>query len=276
MAMRQIQAWAVLVGLGGQPALAQGTDTYMAPEGPAVMAGQPGPVAPVTLETPAAVRPGADFTLRWSGPGAAGDWIDLVDPGTAGLADNGDYTTYSYALVAESREGGLAELTAPDVPGPYEIRYVGETSAEGRAILQRQPITVSADVPETGADDGTEAAQDMTEEADSLSEDIGYLCQDAQGCRFEDDETGVGFTLPEGWATDYPYRDGPESPVRINFFDTGSAAVVVLNRPEELTKGLACLQTRLGRLCDLSPPDAPVEAVMAELVRSLRLLDANE
>ena len=99
----------------------------------------------------------------------------------------------------------------------------------------------------------------------AIGDDLGYLCEEQLGCLIEDHKTGISFFLRPGWATDFPYRDGPEAPVRINFFDTASEARLSLNAPPEMTEGMLCLPSTMGPVCNLTP-DEPAALLGATLL----------
>ena len=247
--------------------------------------------AQVSFLAPDSVRPGVDFTLIWSGPGGPRDWIDLVDPGTEGLYSGEGYSEYSYAYLRNSSEDRAITLTAPETPGTYELRYIAEFPPSGRddtserALLFRQILTVAADAPDWSADisetdssTAMPAAEDValpdTPDADAaksgvdavaIGDDLGYLCEEQLGCAIEDRETGIAFFLRYGWGTDFPYRDGPEAPVRINFFDTASEARLSLNAPSAVTEGMLCLPSAMGPVCNLTP-DEPAALLGATLL----------
>nr|WP_321507489.1 VWA domain-containing protein [uncultured Celeribacter sp.] len=247
--------------------------------------------AQISFLAPDRVRPGVDFTLIWSGPGGPRDWIDLVDPDTDGLYSGDGYSEHSYAYLRNSTEDRAITLTAPDVPGTYELRYIAEFPPSGRddtserALLFRQALTVAADAPDWSADiSETDASTAMpvadevalpaSPEGDAaksvfddvaIGDDLGYLCEEQLGCLIEDRKTGISFFLRPGWGTDFPYRDGPEAPVRINFFDTASEARLSLNAPPEVTEGTLCLPSTMGPVCNLTP-DEPAALLGATLL----------
>ena len=255
--------------------------------------------AQISFLAPDRVRPGVDFELIWSGPGGPGDWIDLVDPGTEWLYGSDGYSEYSYAYLSDSTAERGITLAAPDTPGTYELRYIAQYPQSGRddtserALLFRQALTVAADAPDWSADIGeTEKAAPATEAQDTvmpeaeqaagpatpegdaapsgfndvaIGDDLGYLCEAQLGCLIEDRKTGISFFLRPGWGTDFPYRDGPEAPVRINFFDTASEARLSLNAPSEMTEGMLCLPSTMGPVCNLTP-DEPAALLGATLL----------
>lgn len=255
--------------------------------------------AQISLNAPDRIRPGAEFSVIWSGPGGPRDWIDIVDAGVEGLYSSDGYSEYSYAYLRDSTEDRAITLTAPDAPGTYTLRYIAEFPQSGRAdtsertLLFRQALTVAADAPDWSTDtretdEGTampatessagpaaeQAAAPATAEADSaasnadnvtIGDDLGYLCEEQLGCLIEDRKTGISFFLRPGWGTDFPYRDGPEAPVRINFFDTASDARLALNAPSELTQGMLCLPSTMGPVCNLTP-DEPAAILGATLL----------
>lgn len=255
--------------------------------------------ARIGMNAPDLIRPGSEFTVTWSGPGGPRDWVDLVDTGTEGLYGSDGLTEYSYAYLRDSTEGRAITLTAPEAPGTYDLRYIGEFPQSGRAdsseraLLYRQPLTVATDAPdwsadlsETGADvasaasestvkpaashspapanAGTDVARSEADDA-AVGDDVGYLCEEQLGCQIEDHKTGISFFLRQGWGTDFPYRDGPEAPVRITFFDTANSARLVLNAPAEMTEGLLCLPSTMGPVCNLTP-DEPAALLGATLL----------
>lgn len=91
---------------------------YVAADG-TIFARRPITLTPyqVTLEAPAQVARGAQFEVTWTGPDGISDYITIV---LAGAADT-DYGDYKY-----TRDGSPSTLTAPDLAGNYEIRYVSD------------------------------------------------------------------------------------------------------------------------------------------------------
>lgn len=255
--------------------------------------------AQVSFNAPDTIKPGATFPLGWSGPGGPKDWIDLVDAGTENVYASDGYTEHSYAYTEDSMDTREATLTAPETPGTYDIRYVGTYPISARAptservVLFRQAITVSADAPDwnltSGEDDsapgdrpapvtpsGAPSEGAPLQEAagePGLGEDVGYFCQEAEGCVINDAQTGVSFYIRYGWATDHPYRDGPEAPVRINVFDTATQAHVTLNAPDEITDGLLCLPSTMGMVCNMTPDEVSAMLGMTTLVQTLKPIE---
>lgn len=84
------------------------------------------------IETPATVSAGSDFSVSWSGPDNAMDFITLVGPSAA----EGEYGSYEYTAA-----GSPITLRAPDEPGAYELRY---STGQTHATLARAPLMVSA------------------------------------------------------------------------------------------------------------------------------------
>ncbi len=84
----------------------------------------------VTLQAPGEVAAGAVFQVGWTGPDGAGDMLTIVRTG----APEGEL-----ASVAFTAWGPTLELTAPDAPGSYEVRYV---SGAARTVLSSVPVTV--------------------------------------------------------------------------------------------------------------------------------------
>lgn len=79
-------------------------------------------------------RLGETLTVDWSGPGTAGDYIDIVPRGYARTSGE---TSYAY-----TREGNPLDLPLPGEPGKYDVRYLLQTS-EGRTVLKSVPLTLN-------------------------------------------------------------------------------------------------------------------------------------
>jgi Ca-activated chloride channel family protein len=90
--------------------------------------------AAATLTAPPKADGGQDFTVAWTGPNAAGDYIDLVP---AGHTETSGEITYAWA-----RDGSPAKLTAPGKAGGYQIRYVLEGPG-GRKVLATSALQVT-------------------------------------------------------------------------------------------------------------------------------------
>lgn len=79
---------------------------------------------PVSLDAPAAVQAGTPFTLRWQGPGAVRDDVEIFDPASGKVLRR--------QRINQDRGFGQNEVTlkAPDAPGNYRLRYWnGESSS---------------------------------------------------------------------------------------------------------------------------------------------------
>jgi hypothetical protein len=103
-----------------------------------------------TLDPPqGSVNPGSQFSVGWtaSAAHASNDWLGIYVPGAA----NTDYVSYEY-LTGEL--SGTTALTAPDMPGAYELRILLangylEPSQPARAPL---PVVI-ADPGDCNGDD---------------------------------------------------------------------------------------------------------------------------
>jgi hypothetical protein len=82
-----------------------------------------------TLEAVAQVPAGGKISVKWTGPNNERDYIAI---GNAARP----YIDYLY-----TREGSPLELTAPDEPGQYELRYF---LGAGDAIIGKRPIVVGS------------------------------------------------------------------------------------------------------------------------------------
>ena len=86
--------------------------------------------ATVGLEAPAEVAAGASFAVTWTGPDGVGDYVTIVRVGAP---------EYDYLSLAFTAWGPTLELTAPDEPGTYEVRYF---SGSSRTVLGSVPVRV--------------------------------------------------------------------------------------------------------------------------------------
>lgn len=90
--------------------------------------------ATATLEAPAAVGAGEDFSVTWTGPDNAREFIALVKADAAEGTYNGPYKY--------TREGSPLTLRAPDAPGDYELRYLMANTPY--RTLGRLPVKVTS------------------------------------------------------------------------------------------------------------------------------------
>src|SRR4051812_16286776 len=70
-----------------------------------------------TLSAPASVPAGARFSVSWTGPGRQGDRIGIVPAGAPDKSPDTPQSVYA--------SGTPVSITAPDLPGEYEVRYFG-------------------------------------------------------------------------------------------------------------------------------------------------------
>jgi len=105
---------------------------YILGQGSRVLARAPITVAAVTatVSAPAEVAAKSRFSVSWTGPGYRGDFVTIVE------TNAGDDRYESYFNVGTGPSG---ELTAPDRPGDYEVRYV---LGQGSKVIGRSKITV--------------------------------------------------------------------------------------------------------------------------------------
>ncbi len=88
------------------------------------------PTGTATLDAPATVEGGAQFTISWTGPDAPGDYVALMASGAL------TWTNEPYFYTTNGNPG---KLVAPTTPGDYELWYADEKDT----ILGRRPITVT-------------------------------------------------------------------------------------------------------------------------------------
>jgi hypothetical protein len=85
-----------------------------------------------SVSAPPSVAAGAKFNVTWKGPNNARDFITIVKAGTA----DKQYGPYAY-----TSKGTTLELTAPDQPGDYEVRYL---TGQSYATLGSAKLEVTA------------------------------------------------------------------------------------------------------------------------------------
>ena len=125
-------------GGGAAPASAPPSPSVPAatPSASVEPSGSPSPSAvpggPASVEAPATVEGGTQFTVDWTGPAAQGDYITLVAKGTA------KRTNEPYFNTSTPSPG---TLVAPTTAGEYELWYV---SGADESVAARRAITVTA------------------------------------------------------------------------------------------------------------------------------------
>lgn len=103
----------------------------------------------LTLDAPPEVGVGAEVVVQWSGGGEARDFITIVADGASG----GVYDAYQYA------RGSPVTLVAPEMPGAYEIRYLG--AASPYPTLASLPLTVVDSTATLEAPDSVQSGADI-------------------------------------------------------------------------------------------------------------------
>ncbi|MCP5110302.1 MAG: hypothetical protein GY953_05660, partial [bacterium] len=102
--------------------------------GYATLARRPIEVADVatSLEAPDQVEAGAEYEVKWTGPGNERDFISIAEPGSAERS----YINYRY-----TSRGNPAKMRAPDKAGTYELRY---HTGRSYMVLTTRAIVVGA------------------------------------------------------------------------------------------------------------------------------------
>ncbi|SKA86666.1 Ca-activated chloride channel family protein [Prosthecobacter debontii] len=83
-----------------------------------------------TVKGPSEVAANAAIPIEWTGPQGEGDYVTITKPG----AEDSAYLSYHEVPGA----GATVDITAPEEPGEYELRYVTQESQ----VIARQPIRV--------------------------------------------------------------------------------------------------------------------------------------
>jgi hypothetical protein len=107
---------------------------YILARGARLLAKTPITITPVTAEVtaPAAATAGAEFEVRWQGPGYPEDFISLA---RVNQPPGGHVNKVSVL------KGSPGKLRAPKEPGSYEVRYV---LGRGNRLLTKMTIAITA------------------------------------------------------------------------------------------------------------------------------------
>jgi hypothetical protein len=94
------------------------------------------PGGPITLDAPAQVKRGAEFSVAWTGPIVLGDYVTVVAKGATKVATNAAYVNITV--------GSPGTLLAPPTAGDYELWLVkGDTLGDlPEFIKARRPLSV--------------------------------------------------------------------------------------------------------------------------------------
>lgn len=126
----------------GKPGSYQIRYILNASDGRRVLTSQPLRVTPptATLAVTDVVEAGTTFGVDWTGPNAPRDYIDLVPEGQV---EPQNELAYAYTVNAAGldQKSARSEMTAPDQPGRYDVRYILD-AADGRMVLARRTIEV--------------------------------------------------------------------------------------------------------------------------------------
>jgi hypothetical protein len=93
----------------------------------------------IVLDAPDQVAPGAEFSIAWSGPVKAGDYLTIVAPGATRVANGAAYIYLT--------GGSPGTLVAPTESGDYEIWLVEDDTRGDLAqyIRARRALKVSGE-----------------------------------------------------------------------------------------------------------------------------------
>jgi hypothetical protein len=202
--------------------------------------------APVTLEDeaslsfPMVVAPGEAVPVRFTGPRAPGDWIDIITAGNDADFSGG----WAWAWAA----GDSVMLTAPSAPGEYSLRYVAEVPGQGPRVISQDALVVRM----AGA--GGAAMDAVTAEA------LAHRCTSptaGTGCEISDPATGHMFTLMSGYGATEPFFMETAAGIRADVpsFDLvrlGDGLVVAAVNPPRA--GEPCLPALAGLICLVGDP----------------------
>jgi Ca-activated chloride channel homolog len=105
---------------------------------------------------------------------------------------------------------------------------------------------------------------------------IGYICDQAYQCIFEDSDVQILGALPAGWAFDIPTREGyvaggDRGFVRMSFFRSDAPEpTITLNPRQWIDANGTCADVQAGILCQFAPATAETQAAFDLLKLSLR------
>ena len=123
--------WAVIAVFTAGCAVASPARTPTATSTPGPTARPPADT--ITLQAPAHVSPGQEFTVSWTGREQLGDGIYVVEVGRTRIFPT-DGDGYNTSL------GNPGTLVAPTKPGAYEIWFLEEETVDH--VKARLPLTV--------------------------------------------------------------------------------------------------------------------------------------
>lgn len=200
----------------------------------------------VTLEAPAQVAAGAEFDVKWSGPGNKNDYVGI---GTLDPAKE-PYITYAYTST-----GNPVSLRAPDAAGDYEVRYF---LSQGDKIVASRRITVggvSASVSAPASVTAGSAIEVTWKGPDNRNDYINLVPKGAR-----EGESGLyAYT-----ATGNPAKiRAPLAPGEYELrYSTGQSHVTLARAPIRITPGTQ--EPGLVWVSALSalPPDSAVEIIL--------------
>jgi Ca-activated chloride channel homolog len=98
------------------------------------------------VTAPPQVTSGSDFQVAWTGPDNPGDYITIVPVGT----EEGEWNAWIYTA-----DGNPCSMTAPVLPGDYEIRYSSELQSPNptmaMTVITVVPAVITLNAPEAVA-----------------------------------------------------------------------------------------------------------------------------
>ncbi|MFN7224582.1 MAG: hypothetical protein ACK4MS_11230 [Paracoccaceae bacterium] len=148
-------------------------------------------------------------------------------------------------------------------PGEYLISGFSDVDLyEGNATITKQTTTLAIPVLQ-------------------IDHAVPFRCADTATCDFTDEATGLGLTLPQGWAMDLPYHadlgDGELAPeISAVFFEDvedDGAGVWFLNPVDWIIDDNGpCRAVAIGNLCTFEV-SAAAEAAFSVIAPSLRVVE---
>ena len=188
----------------------------------------------------------------WLGVGAA--WADAV-PVTFALEPGHEDKSVSWSATPLDLPMDV-DIIAAMIMEPGPIAGPWQVALEPGSYLVS--AFSEADVFELTVVVEANANQSYNVPALNLTQQVAYHCKDAPICRFQDEETGISFALPQGWGAEQPYFAdlgtgevaAEVSGVFFEDVESEGAAVWFLNPVDWIEDDNGpCLEVPIGILC---------------------------
>lgn len=207
--------------------------------------------------------------------------LPLISTGTAG-EDPPSGDVMAVTIEAEGYEGLVEWSAMPEGGGPDD--RLADTVAGGWQTTLTPGDWAFFGMAQEGTFFGrvTVAAGQSTyvipregpvEPAAEASDDVGFRCDGPAACPISDPETGLGFVLPAGWFTDFPFfyetAAGVVADRPTMAFLTAEGGRIELNPIQWVAANGPCRETAAGALCHWADASPEVITAHGEIAASL-------